>query len=83
MKVGEYPGYDGEETAIYFEKQNQGKGYGKQLLNSLFEVFKRERGYRNSIVKVVPENEGRYLYEKMEAKLIDEQPLEEGKPTML
>ena len=64
-------------------KKNQGKGYGKQLLNGLFEVFKRERGYRNSIVKVVAENEGRYLYEKMGAKLIDEQPLEEGKSTML
>ncbi|WML50230.1 GNAT family N-acetyltransferase [Neobacillus sp. PS3-34] len=83
VKVGEYPGYDGDVTAIYFEKHNQGKGYGKQLLNGLFEMFKEERGYTNSIVKVVADNESRYFYEKMGAKLIDEQPLEEGKTTML
>ncbi len=71
VKEGEYPSYDGDVTAIYFYEEYQGKGYGKELLQTLFEKFKM-KGYRNAIVKVLADNKSRYFYEHSGAKYIDQ-----------
>ena len=72
VKEGEYPGYDGDVTSIYFYKEEQGNGYGKLLLDALFHEFHR-RGFDNAIVKVLDQNASRYFYERRGAKLIDSQ----------
>lgn len=72
VKDGEYPEYDGDVTAIYFYKEEQGNGYGKLLLDTLFHEF-RQRGFRNAIVKVLEQNGSKYFYERLGAVLIDSQ----------
>ncbi len=72
VKEGEYPEYDGDVTAIYFYKEEQGNGYGKLLLDALFQEF-CQKGFRNAIVKVLDQNNSRYFYEKLGARLIDSQ----------
>jgi len=71
VKEGEYPSYDGDVTAIYFYEEFQGKGYGKELLQTMFEKFK-EKGYKNAIVKVLEDNKTRYFYEHLGAKYINQ-----------
>ena len=72
VKEGEYPEYDGDVTSIYFYKEEQGNGYGKRLLDALFEEF-HQVGFRNAIVKVLNQNDSRYFYERVGAKLLDSQ----------
>ena len=72
VKEGEYSGYDGDVTSIYFYKEEQGYGYGRLLLEALFSEF-RQRGFRNAIVKVLDQNDSRKFYERLGAKLIDSQ----------
>ena len=72
VKEGEYPEYDGDVTAIYFYKEEQGNGYGKRLLDALFQEF-RQAGFRNAIVKVLDQNDSRNFYKRLGAKLIDSQ----------
>lgn len=72
VKEGEYSGYDGDVTSIYFYKEEQGHGYGRLLLEALFGEF-RQRGYQNAIVKVLDQNDSRNFYERLGAKLIDSQ----------
>lgn len=75
VKPEEYEQYDGDLTALYFKKEEQRKGYGKQLLQALLNEFTK-RGYRNCIAKVLSENTSKYFYEKLGAVHIDDQPLE-------
>lgn len=75
VKPGEYERYDGDLTALYFKKEEQGKGYGKQLLHELLKEFTK-RGYQNCIVKVLKESNSKYFYEKLGAVHIDDQPLD-------
>ncbi|MGM9950073.1 MAG: GNAT family N-acetyltransferase [Lysinibacillus sp.] len=72
VREGEYPEYDGDVTSIYFYQEEQGNGYGKLLLDALFHEF-RQAGFGNAIVKVLDQNDSRYFYERLGAKLIDSQ----------
>lgn len=75
VKEGEYPGYDGDITSIYFYEEHQGKGYGKMLLNELFDGF-RQQGFTSAIVKVLEHNAACRFYEALGAKRIDENMIE-------
>ena len=75
VKQREYARYDGNLTALYFKEGEQRKGYGKQLLCALLTEFSK-LGYRNCIVKVLKESNCKYLYEKLGAVHIDDQPLD-------
>ena len=75
VKSGEYEQYDGDLTALYFKKEEQGKGYGKRLLHELLTEFTK-RGYRNCIVKVLKESNYKIFYEKLGAVHIGDQPLD-------
>ena len=75
VKSEEYEQYDGILTALYFKKEEQGKGYGRQLLHELLTEFTK-RGYRNCIVKVLKESNCKHFYEKLGAVHIDDQQLE-------
>ena len=72
VKEDEYPEYDGDVTSVYLYKEEQGNGYGKQLLDALFKEF-HHVGFRNAIVKVLDQNDSRYFYERLGAKLLDSQ----------
>ncbi|WP_231689568.1 GNAT family N-acetyltransferase [Bacillus sp. FJAT-27245] len=75
VKEGEYPGYDGDVTSIYFYEEHQGKGYGKQLLNRLLDGF-RQQGFTSAIVKVLEDNSACRFYESLGARHIDENMIE-------
>ncbi|WP_253701830.1 GNAT family N-acetyltransferase [Bacillus sp. FJAT-27445] len=75
VKEGEYPGYDRDVTSIYFYEEYQGKGFGKQLLNLLFEEFRKD-GFTNAIVKVLEDNAACRFYEALGARRIDENLIE-------
>ena len=75
VKSGEYEQYDGDLTALYFKREEQGKGYGRRLFYELLKEFTK-RGYRNCIVKVLKECNAKYFYEKLGAVHIDDQPLD-------
>lgn len=75
VKQWEYAQYDGDLTALYLKKGEQGKGYGKQLFHALLIEFKKF-GYQNCIVQVLKESDCKYFYEKLGAVHIDDQPLD-------
>ena len=75
VKEDEYPLYDGDVTSIYFYEEYQGKGFGKELLQTLFKKFK-VKGYKNAIVKVLEDNKSRYFYEQLGAKYIDQNDIQ-------
>lgn len=70
-----YAQYDGDLTALYLKKEEQGKGYGKLLFDALLTEF-INIGYRNCVVQVLKECNCRYFYEKLGAVHIDDQPLD-------
>ncbi|MCM1991885.1 GNAT family N-acetyltransferase [Oceanirhabdus seepicola] len=70
--------YDGELYGIYFLKEAQGQGYGKQLLNKVREELK-ERGFKNMILWALEENNACGFYKAMGGeKLSEEKWLEYG-----
>ena len=75
IKQRKYAQYDGDLTALYLKKEEQGKGYGKLLFDALLIEFVKI-GYRNCIVKVLKECDCKYFYEKLGAVHIDDQPLD-------
>lgn len=75
VKEGEYPGYDGDVTSIYFYEEHQGKGYGKMLLTRLLNGF-RQQGFKSAIVKVLEDNAACRFYEALGARCIDENMIE-------
>ncbi|RDU38938.1 GNAT family N-acetyltransferase [Neobacillus piezotolerans] len=75
VKEGEYPGYGGDITSIYFYEEHQGKSFGKQLLNRLLDGF-RQQGFTNAIVKVLEDNAACRFYETLGARRIDEHIIE-------
>ncbi|WP_316571731.1 GNAT family N-acetyltransferase [Neobacillus sp. YIM B06451] len=75
VKEGEYPGYDGDVTSIYFYEKHQGKGFGKQLLNQLLDEF-RQQGFTSAIVKVLEDNAACRFYEALGARRLDENVIE-------
>ncbi|WP_409274541.1 GNAT family N-acetyltransferase [Neobacillus sp. SCS-31] len=75
VKEGEYPGYDGDVTSIYFYEKHQGKGFGKKLLNKLLDEF-RQQGFTSAIVKVLEDNAACKFYEALGARRIDENIIE-------
>lgn len=68
-RSGNYPEFDGELYAIYLLKQFQGQGVGKALVQQITESLK-EMGSRSMLVLVLAENQSRYFYESLGAKLI-------------
>ncbi len=70
--------YDGELYGIYFLKEAQGQGLGKELLNKVRDDL-RDRGYKNMILWALEENNACGFYEAMGGeKLPEEKWLEYG-----
>jgi L-amino acid N-acyltransferase YncA len=69
-RTGNYPKYNGELYAIYILQNDQGKGIGRQLVNSLIEELKSD-GIHSMIVLVLEENPSKHFYETLGAFEID------------
>ncbi|QNU39537.1 GNAT family N-acetyltransferase [Geobacillus sp. 44B] len=68
-KSGKYPGYDGDVTSIYILKEYQGLGIGRKLLRQLFKKF-ISLNIHSSIVWVLKDNNSRFFYERLGAKIV-------------
>lgn len=58
----------GDLTSIYIFEHFQGQGIGKKLVHKLFTKFK-ELGYEKIFVEVLGDNDSRFFYEKLGARL--------------
>ncbi len=69
-RTGDYPLYSGELYAIYLLQEYQGKGIGKALVKPLIDYLTKQ-GITSMLVFVLEENNSKFFYEALGAKLID------------
>lgn len=74
-RTGNYPHHKGELYAIYILKDEQRKGLGRRLLKPIINEFV-EAGIFSMVVFVLEDNDSRYFYEALGAKIIDSTELE-------
>ena len=60
----------GEIYSIYIEKENQGKGIGRKLINECFDLLKK-MGYKDIIIRCLKGNPAEGFYKNLGGKVID------------
>ncbi len=81
-RTGNYPPYKGELYAIYLLESHQRKGLGKQLVAPIARDLV-DVGIYSMIVMVLKDNNSKYFYESLGAKLIGEKDIEIGGKQLL